>query len=236
MRTPDYVVFASGGNDSVALVQYAHEVGHKGVAVAYSNTGWAAQWWPERMMRFQSWVESLGFSYHEIASEGMEALAIRKQGWPANKPKFCTYELKIKPAMAWLELIDPYKTAVCMVGIRRCAEDKLLHAETKPAYLQHGVIIGCHAGNNNILVKWDGEKGVEQMYGSRQFLNLTPAQQKTYTELMKRQEALQDYIMRFETAHVFSGHDAVDKAVKEDIVKATSKRVTSKRGSVGGAK
>jgi tRNA(Ile)-lysidine synthase TilS/MesJ len=34
----DYVIFASGGNDSVALVRLARKYGLKNVAVAYSNT------------------------------------------------------------------------------------------------------------------------------------------------------------------------------------------------------
>ena len=43
----------------------------------------------------------------------------RKKGFPANKPKFCTYELKIAPAQKWLDSVDPEKEAVCMVGVRR---------------------------------------------------------------------------------------------------------------------
>jgi 3'-phosphoadenosine 5'-phosphosulfate sulfotransferase (PAPS reductase)/FAD synthetase len=114
-----YVLFASGGNDSVALVQFSVEAGFKNVAVVYSNTGWASVLWPARVAKFRDYVEAHGFSFHEIPSEGMENLIRRKKGWPANKPKFCTYELKIKPAQAWLEQFDPNKEAICMVGIRR---------------------------------------------------------------------------------------------------------------------
>lgn len=115
----DHVIFASGGNDSVALVQFAYDQGLKNVAVAYSNTGWASPEWPERMRYFKAWVLGLDFSFHEIQSEGMENLIRRKKGWPANRPKFCTYELKILPAKKWLDEIDPDKNAICMVGIRR---------------------------------------------------------------------------------------------------------------------
>lgn len=117
--TPRYVIFASGGNDSVALVQWAYDNRLSNVVVAYSNTGWASPSWPSRIERFKVWVESLGFSFHEIPSEGMEALIRRKKAWPANRPKFCTYELKIAPAKAWLDTIDPHKEAVCLVGVRR---------------------------------------------------------------------------------------------------------------------
>lgn len=119
MKNPEYIIFASGGNDSVALVQFAHEQHLKNVIVSYSNTGWSAQWWPARMDKFKSWVEGLGFEYVEIQSEGMLNLVDRKKGWPANRPKFCTYELKIAPAQKWLESIDPGKNATCMTGVRR---------------------------------------------------------------------------------------------------------------------
>lgn len=115
----DYVIFASGGNDSIALVDYANVKGLKNVAVCYSNTGWASPSWAKRMERFAAWVEELGFSFHELQSEGFENLVRRKSGFPANKPKFCTYELKIAPALRWLEAVDPEKNATCMVGVRR---------------------------------------------------------------------------------------------------------------------
>lgn len=117
--TVSYVIFASGGNDSVALVDFANVKKLKNVAVVYSNTGWASPAWPQRIKRFQEYVEGCGFSFHEIHSEGFESLVRRKKGFPANKPKFCTYELKILPALHWLESVDPAKEATCMVGVRR---------------------------------------------------------------------------------------------------------------------
>ena len=39
------IVFGSGGNDSVALVQWAIEKGLGDLHVAYSDTGWAADFW-----------------------------------------------------------------------------------------------------------------------------------------------------------------------------------------------
>ena len=36
-----------------------------------------------------------------------------------RKYQFCTEELKIRPAMRWLEDTDPGKELVCMVGVRR---------------------------------------------------------------------------------------------------------------------
>ncbi len=122
--SPDWVIFTSGGNDSIALVQHTFEKGLKNVAVAYSNTGWAASWWPLRIAKFKAWVEALGFQFYEIESEGMEFLVHRKQAFPANGMQFCTTELKLIPAQKWLDSIDPEKNAVCMVGIRREESEK----------------------------------------------------------------------------------------------------------------
>lgn len=122
--SPDFIIFASGGNDSIALLYHAHLENMQNVAVAYSNTGWAASWWPLRMVKFRAWVESIGFSFHEIPSEGMEALVDRKKAFPANGMQFCTAELKLLPAQAWLDSIDPELNAVCMVGIRRCESER----------------------------------------------------------------------------------------------------------------
>lgn len=118
----DYVIFASYGNDSVALIQWAHERGLKGVHVAYSDTGWAADWWPARATQADKWARSLGFTTHRIGSEGMEALVMRKKAWPrggGGKFQFCTDALKKEPARRWLEAHDPNGDAVCITGIRR---------------------------------------------------------------------------------------------------------------------
>lgn len=77
-----YVMFTSYGNDSIALMQWAHERGLRDVHTAFSDTGWAAPWWMERVEQAEAWARSLGFTPHRIASEGMEALVARKKAWP----------------------------------------------------------------------------------------------------------------------------------------------------------
>lgn len=118
----DYVVFASYGNDSIALIQWVYERRLKNVAVVYSDTGWAADWWPARVKKAEAWVKSLGFEPVRLESEGMEALVIRKKAWPrggGGKYQFCTAALKEGPALCWLDQIDPGGDTVAMIGIRR---------------------------------------------------------------------------------------------------------------------
>ena len=116
------IIFASYGNDSIALIQWAYDNGLKDVFVAHSDTGWAAEGWPERVNQAEAWVQSLGFTPVRIPSEGMHDLVRRKKAWPrggGGKFQFCTYELKERPALEWMEQVDPDKQAICMVGIRR---------------------------------------------------------------------------------------------------------------------
>lgn len=117
-----YAIFASYGNDSVALIQWAHEHALDDVHVVYSDTGWAADWWPARVEKGEAWARSLGFATHRTASEGMEGLVMRKKAWPrggGGKYQFCTAALKKEPAQAWLEANDPEREVTCMVGVRR---------------------------------------------------------------------------------------------------------------------
>lgn len=118
----NYAIFASYGNDSIALIQFAREKNLQGVCVVYSNTGWAAPYWPERVRDAEVWVTGLGFQTVQLDSEGMEGLIDRKKAWPrggGGKYQFCTEALKIAPALKWLDDIDPDKEIICMTGIRR---------------------------------------------------------------------------------------------------------------------
>lgn len=116
-----HVIFCSYGNDSVALIQWAHERGLRDVVCLYSDTGWAADWWPERVAAGEALAQSYGFRTVRTASEGMLALVRRKKGWPAGggMGSFCTRELKVLPALAWLDQHDTERDAICMAGVRR---------------------------------------------------------------------------------------------------------------------
>lgn len=115
----DNVIFASYGNDSVALIQWAKENNLSNVAVVYSDTGWAADNWSERVDEMEAWVKHLGFSPYRTSSIGLEELVKQRKGWPRNGMQFCTVELKIKPALKWLDENDPDKKATVLVGVRR---------------------------------------------------------------------------------------------------------------------
>ena len=139
MTMKEYILSASYGNDSIALIQWAYEQGLKDVAVLYCDTGWAAPYWNKRVEEAEAWVESLGYTAHRTESDGFVALAKRKKAWPYNGAQFCTKELKIKPALDWMEEYDPVKDAVVMIGIRRAeSRHRATHAEWTYDSENHG--------------------------------------------------------------------------------------------------
>jgi len=117
-----YALFSSYGNDSLALIQWAHDRGLDDVCVVFSDTGWAADYWLDRVKMAESWVEKLGFTYARTESEGMRELLKRKKAWPrggGGRFQFCTEALKKAPAREWLDRMDPEKEATCMNAVRR---------------------------------------------------------------------------------------------------------------------
>lgn len=118
--TPRFIIRSSYGNDSIALIQWAHEQQLEGVTVVYSDTGWARKWWAtERVPQAEEWVRSLGFRAERVVSIGMEELVKQHKGWPFRLGQFCTDELKIAPMQAWLHANDPDRRAVILTGVRR---------------------------------------------------------------------------------------------------------------------
>lgn len=116
--TDTHVAFVSYGNDSIALLQILADKGATGYALM-SDTGWAAPWWRDRVEAGEAFARKLGFTPVRLESEGLVRLVTRKKAWPRQGMQFCTEELKIKPAMHWLEEVDPKKEAICCVGVRR---------------------------------------------------------------------------------------------------------------------
>ena len=127
-----FVIFVSYGNDSIALLQWAHEQSLEGVAVVFTDTGWAADGWMDRVAKAEAWVRTLGFTPYRTHSIGFRQLARDKKGFPTQQFQWCSYMLKIEPGMRWLKEHDPDARAVCLIGVRREESDE--RAEF-PAYL-----------------------------------------------------------------------------------------------------
>ena len=56
----DYVIKASYGNDSIALIQWMVEHGHTNAFVLHNDTGWARSDWAERVEAGEAFARSVG--------------------------------------------------------------------------------------------------------------------------------------------------------------------------------
>ncbi len=113
------VISSSYGNDSIALIQWAHENLLFDVTVVYSDTGWAAPGWDERVARGEELAQSYGFNTVRIQSIGMAGLVRHKKGFPGNAQQFCTAFLKGLPFLQWIDEVDQECNAHVLVGKRR---------------------------------------------------------------------------------------------------------------------
>lgn len=113
------VISASYGNDSMAMIQWAHERALPAVTVAYCDTGWAAPGWFLRIEEGERLARSYGFATVRLKSLGMVELVRMKKGWPGNGQQFCTAHLKGLPFLQWVDEADAECGAVVLIGKRR---------------------------------------------------------------------------------------------------------------------
>lgn len=137
-----HLVFVSWGNDSIALVQWLYERSVNGCVCIFSDTGWGAPWWHDRVAKGEQLARSYGFESVRLQSIGMERLVQIRNGWPSNQYQFCTKELKIKPALEWMQHRDPEAEAVCVIGVRR------EESKRRASFPEHTIASEGHGGRD----------------------------------------------------------------------------------------
>lgn len=116
----EYVIKASYGNDSIALIQWMADQGHGPRSwVLYNDTGWAHPDWAKRVERGEAIARGLGMQPARTHSPGFISIARVKQSFPRSGMQFCTTMLKIEPSLAWLDANDPDGDLILVVGVRR---------------------------------------------------------------------------------------------------------------------
>jgi len=116
---PCYIISVSYGNDSIALIQWAHEQELDNCFVVYCDTGWAHPDWPARVKKGMALAEKYGFVTWNVKGMGFEEMVMMKKGFPSNKMQFCSGILKVIPFGDFAEFIDPAKEATVIIGKRR---------------------------------------------------------------------------------------------------------------------
>jgi len=154
-----FVISSSGGNDSVAMIQWAIEQKLPDVHVTFCDTGWSAPGWMVRIDKVHAYAEAHGMKTHIVKSIGMHDLVRTKKGFPGNAQQFCTAHLKGVPFLEWIDEEDKECKAVVMVGKRR-AESEARKATPEYVYdsdyhggrtLWHPLYLHTDADRNELL-------------------------------------------------------------------------------------
>ena len=125
---------ASYGNDSVALIQWAHEHGLNNVKVVFIDTGWAATWWLDRVDKGEQWVKSLNMEAVRLRPvEQFEDLMRHKKGFPSQRYQWCSVFLKGLPFLDYAEKVDPGCSSTVLVGKRRAES---LNRSSTPEFVE----------------------------------------------------------------------------------------------------
>lgn len=118
----DYVVACSGGNDSVALLQFMIENHEPGTFLAlYNDTGWAREDWPARVEEIIKVCTEKNIPFVSTKSIGFIEMVKKHKGFPmpASAMQFCTSELKTGPTLSFLREHDPHLNWTIVTGRRR---------------------------------------------------------------------------------------------------------------------
>lgn len=135
------ILCCSGGNDSVALMQWAIEKQLKNVVVLYNGTGWEKDTWIERLKEVEIFCSKNGFNFRSTKSEGFKNMVRRKKAFPmsAGPMQFCSGILKKEPTKKWLRENDPTEKSVIYIGIRR---EESQNRKNHPEEITHSEVYG----------------------------------------------------------------------------------------------
>jgi 3'-phosphoadenosine 5'-phosphosulfate sulfotransferase (PAPS reductase)/FAD synthetase len=115
-----HLLSSSCGNDSVAMLYKALRDGVPGLQVVYCHTGWAAEWWPNRIERVRAYCGRHGVPFvHLQPVNDFSALMIERKGFPMPGKTWCSFWLKAMPFLLWADQIDPECKATILIGKRR---------------------------------------------------------------------------------------------------------------------
>lgn len=114
------VISSSYGNDSVAMIQWAHEQLLTDVHVVFIDTGWSSPTWLSRVASAEDWVKSLGFYAVRLNPVMQFADLMRmKKGFPSQRYQWCSMHLKGLPFLEWIDQHDHDCQATVLIGKRR---------------------------------------------------------------------------------------------------------------------
>jgi hypothetical protein len=114
------VIFGHFADNTIALMQWAHQQNINNIVVANVDTGWAAPEWQARVEIAQNFARSLGFKAVTLkAKASFSEMVLDRQQFPSQKFQWCAGFLKGLCLLEWLDEVDAFCEATMMLGSRR---------------------------------------------------------------------------------------------------------------------
>jgi hypothetical protein len=129
------IIFGNYGNNTIALIQWAHEQNIQHVHVLNVTTGWAAIRWQLQVEQGKQLATSYGFTVVTLTPKyNFPELVRDRGGFPSQKFQWCAGFLKGLPFIEWADLNDPLGEAIILLGSRR-ADSQL--RKSLPDFIEH---------------------------------------------------------------------------------------------------
>lgn len=130
------LVFYSGGKDSQASLIWAiKEYGVENCEAVFCDTGWEN---PVTYQHIKDTTKQLGVKLVTLKSKkynGMIDLATKKKRFPSTNARFCTEELKSKPAIDYV--LSQNESLIIIEGIRKDESFKRSQMDAECMYFKH---------------------------------------------------------------------------------------------------
>lgn len=164
-----YLVSLSGGKDSTVCLIWALKTFNKEDIVPYFID---TKWEHESVYEYIEYLEhELDINIKKIESVGFENLSIREKMIPNRFARFCTRELKIKPAIEFYKTIN--EDFINIVGIRRDESEK--RKDTETFYIKDGIKTLCP------IAYWDTKKVFD--YHKENNIEINPLYKKGFSRV-----------------------------------------------------
>lgn len=123
-----HIIISNGGNDSVALIQWAIQARLPQTYVVVVQTGWSAPHWKARTDQLLAWAGQHALTPIELTPPQQFQDLVRARGtFPSQKFQWCAGLLKGLPLLTWLDEIDPHYRATILIGHRRDSSSANFH-------------------------------------------------------------------------------------------------------------
>lgn len=100
------IIFGNYGDNTIALIQWAHERQKKPVVV-HVETGWAALTWVQRVQQGQALAQQYGFEIIGlVANPTFPEMVVDRGRFPSQKFQWCASFLKGLTFLQWADQVD----------------------------------------------------------------------------------------------------------------------------------